>query len=84
MEPRFQGQGNEVAENQFCVSERQMFHLPTRNQGCPPLSEVLRGKQAKQTTSSFLLVLATTFRRRAHKVLSTLRICDGDGKDDAQ
>lgn len=34
MELRFQDQGNEVAENQFCVSERHVFLLVRINLGC--------------------------------------------------
>ena len=49
MVPRFQSHGNEVIENQFSVSERQLYCLSTRYLGCLPISHPpqLRAKQAE-------------------------------------
>ena len=75
MVPRFQSHGNEVIENQFSVSERQLYCLSTRYLGCLPISHPpqLRAKQAEGITPSSLSAQPRPYSRLPASFLRCIR-----------
>jgi len=75
MVPRFQGHGNEVIENQFSASERQLFCLSTGYLGCLsfPHPPQLRAKEAELITPSSLLAHPRPYSRPPASFLRCIR-----------